>query len=101
MMTQKEKMIQNQLRARDITDSRVLRAMNEVERAVFVPDEVKDQAYRDSPLQIGKGQTIKNWPEAFRPGEQYLAKTYLVGKNRQKSIQGRKNFARALRTHDR
>jgi protein-L-isoaspartate(D-aspartate) O-methyltransferase len=32
--------------------------MAEVDRAIFVPEEVKDLAYKDGPLPIGEGQTI-------------------------------------------
>ncbi len=33
-------------------------AMRAVDRAAFVPENRRDHAYRDSPLQIGEGQTI-------------------------------------------
>jgi protein-L-isoaspartate(D-aspartate) O-methyltransferase len=46
------------LRARGITDARVLDAMRELPRERFVPPEVAGAAYRDSPLDIGLGQTI-------------------------------------------
>ncbi len=48
----------NQLRPRDIRDSRVLAAMEKVERHLFVPEENRKYAYADGPLPIGKGQTI-------------------------------------------
>ncbi len=57
-MNDKERMIQNQLRDRDIYDERVLDAMPAVEREIFVPDEIKDMAYDDTPLPIGRDQTI-------------------------------------------
>jgi protein-L-isoaspartate(D-aspartate) O-methyltransferase len=41
-----------------VTDSRVLAAMLAVPRHAFVPPEVSDQAYDDTPLPIGHGQTI-------------------------------------------
>jgi protein-L-isoaspartate(D-aspartate) O-methyltransferase len=41
-----------------VTDSRVLEAMLAVPRHVFVPAAVSDQAYDDTPLPIGHGQTI-------------------------------------------
>lgn len=53
-----EKMIEDQLLGRDIHDVRVLRAMGEVDRALFVPDELKHLAYEDTPLPIGREQTI-------------------------------------------
>lgn len=46
------------LRARGITDERVLDAMLRVPRAGFVPREVAPDAYQDSPLPIGFEQTI-------------------------------------------
>ena len=36
----------------------VLEAMNRVKRHLFVPPELRDQAYGDYPLPIGGGQTI-------------------------------------------
>lgn len=41
-----------------VTDQRVLEAMERVPRHEFLPPELKDQAYMDSPLPIGMGQTI-------------------------------------------
>lgn len=58
MATTKEEMIEAQLRGRGITDPRVLDAMNEIDRAWFVPAELQEKAYEDGPLPIGKGQTI-------------------------------------------
>jgi protein-L-isoaspartate(D-aspartate) O-methyltransferase len=43
---------------RDITDPEVLRVMGEVRRQEFVPQAYESQAYADSPLPIGMGQTI-------------------------------------------
>ncbi len=57
-MSSIEKMIEEQLLGRDIHDVRVLRAMGEVDRALFVPDELKHLAYEDTPLPIGHEQTI-------------------------------------------
>ncbi len=51
-------MIEHHLRKRDITDVRVLDAMQRVPRHRFVPDKVRDSAYEDRPLPIGRGQTI-------------------------------------------
>ncbi len=44
--------------ARDVTDRRVLAAMEKVPRHEFVPAHLRDQAYEDCPLPIGHGQTI-------------------------------------------
>jgi protein-L-isoaspartate(D-aspartate) O-methyltransferase len=55
---QREQMVATQLAARGIRDARVLAAMREVPREVFVPAELAEFAYRDSPLPIECGQTI-------------------------------------------
>ena len=41
-----------------IRSDRVARAMETVERHLFLPQNMVDQAYLDTPLQIGEGQTI-------------------------------------------
>jgi protein-L-isoaspartate(D-aspartate) O-methyltransferase len=46
------------LRARGVTDARVLESMRAVPRDRFVPRELVAHAYDDSPLPIGQGQTI-------------------------------------------
>jgi protein-L-isoaspartate(D-aspartate) O-methyltransferase len=55
---EREAMVEDQIRARGITNSSVLRAMRKVPRHRFVPDQLVGEAYRDSPLPIGLGQTI-------------------------------------------
>lgn len=57
-MSDKENMIEQQLKGRDIYDEKVLQAMRAVDRKIFVPNDVKDMAYDDTPLPIGRGQTI-------------------------------------------
>jgi protein-L-isoaspartate(D-aspartate) O-methyltransferase len=52
------RMVQEQIAARDINDSRVLQAMTRVPRDRFVPVLYRDAAYEDRPLSIGYGQTI-------------------------------------------
>ncbi len=42
----------------EVPDQRILRAFERVLRKQFVPEESKNLAYEDSPLPIGKGQTI-------------------------------------------
>jgi protein-L-isoaspartate(D-aspartate) O-methyltransferase len=54
----REKMVAEQLRARGITDARVLDAMRLVERDRFIPSELREHAYDDGPLPIGSEQTI-------------------------------------------
>ncbi len=56
--TLRKRMVQEQLEARNISDPRVLTAMNDVPRHHFVPDELRHLAYHDSPLAIGQDQTI-------------------------------------------
>src|ERR671923_1286550 len=51
-------MVERQLRRRGIEDERVLRAMAEVPRERFVPEDQRGSAYRDGALRIGEGQTI-------------------------------------------
>jgi protein-L-isoaspartate(D-aspartate) O-methyltransferase len=51
-------MVQQQLRGRDITDERVLTAMERVPRELFVPLDLRERAYEDAALPIGSGQTI-------------------------------------------
>lgn len=55
---QRNRMIENDLKARDIVDRKVLDAMKTVKRHLFVPESVKPYAYADRPLPIGEGQTI-------------------------------------------
>jgi len=54
----REQMVETQLRGRDITDERVLSAMNAVPRHRFVPDDMQKLAYADGPVRLEKGQTI-------------------------------------------
>ena len=52
------RMVDVQLRARDIRDERVLSAMQTVPRHLFIPESVRGGAYGDFPIPIGHGQTI-------------------------------------------
>lgn len=54
----RERMITEQLVSRGIEDVRVLEAMRQIPRHLFVEDALQDQAYGDFPLPIGCGQTI-------------------------------------------
>ena len=51
-------MVEKQIEARGITDVRVLNAMRQVPRHLFVSEALMDQAYSDFPLPIGEQQTI-------------------------------------------
>jgi protein-L-isoaspartate(D-aspartate) O-methyltransferase len=52
------RMVELQLRRRGISDPRLLAAMATVPRELFVPPELRDQAYADGALPIGHGATI-------------------------------------------
>lgn len=47
-----------EVRSKGVTDARVLRAMESVDRALFVTGHFEDHAYEDTPLPIACGQTI-------------------------------------------
>lgn len=51
-------MVEHSIALRGVHDRRVLSAMLEVPRHFFVPEELAEFAYEDSPLEIGQGQTI-------------------------------------------
>ncbi len=51
-------MVERQLRRRGIHDERVLAAMEEVPRELFLPQEQRRRAYRDGAVRIGEGQTM-------------------------------------------
>jgi protein-L-isoaspartate(D-aspartate) O-methyltransferase len=54
----RQRMVAEQLEARDIADPRVLAAMRKVPRHEFVPAGWRDRAYDDTALPIGDDQTI-------------------------------------------
>lgn len=54
----RRRMVDRQLVPRGITDGRVLDAMRQVPRHLFVPAELSGLAYSDRPLPIADGQTI-------------------------------------------
>ena len=51
-------MVERQLRRRGIHDERVLAAMEEVPRELFLPEGQRRRAYRDGAVRIGEGQTM-------------------------------------------
>lgn len=55
---ERQQMVERQLKARRITDPRVLAAMGDIPREKFVPKDRREEAYGDYPLNIGRGQTI-------------------------------------------
>jgi protein-L-isoaspartate(D-aspartate) O-methyltransferase len=54
----REAMVARQIMARGITDPLVLSAMTRVRRHLYVPLDLRAEAYADHPLPIGSGQTI-------------------------------------------
>lgn len=56
--SERQAMVENQLRRRGINDPRVLEAMLRVPRHEFVPETYRSQAYEDHPIPIGEEQTI-------------------------------------------
>ena len=54
----RRRMVEQQLKARGITDPRVLQAFLTVPRHLFVPAEAQGHAYADHPIPIGGGQTV-------------------------------------------
>ncbi len=55
---ERERMVEEQLIARGVTDPRVLAVMRRVPRHRFVQEALQDRAYGDHPLPIGEEQTI-------------------------------------------
>jgi protein-L-isoaspartate(D-aspartate) O-methyltransferase len=56
--SERREMVEMQLRRRGVLDPRVLRAMSEIPREEFVPQESRVIAYAGDPIAIGYGQTI-------------------------------------------
>lgn len=56
--TERRNMVEYQIKARGVSDKRVLEAMQKVPRHLFVPEKLQNRAYDDEPLPIGHGQTI-------------------------------------------
>ncbi|MBI3323148.1 MAG: protein-L-isoaspartate(D-aspartate) O-methyltransferase, partial [Candidatus Omnitrophica bacterium] len=55
---ERRRMVEEQLEARGISDTRVLQAFLTVPRHEFVSTDLQPEAYADHPLPIGGGQTI-------------------------------------------
>jgi len=55
---ERQKMVEEQIRHRGLQDARVLGAIAEVPRHLFVPAPAREASYDDTPLVIGYGQTI-------------------------------------------
>jgi protein-L-isoaspartate(D-aspartate) O-methyltransferase len=54
----RKRMVERDLKGRDIRDPRVLEIMGRVPRHLFVESSLRSKAYADYPLPIGEGQTI-------------------------------------------
>src|SRR5688572_4650062 len=55
---ERDRMVERQIEGRGVSDPLVLEAMRRVPREVFVPPELEEFAYHDTPLPIDEGQTI-------------------------------------------
>ena len=55
---QRNRMVDEQIAKRGVTDEKVLLAMLKVKRHLFVPKDMQSSAYEDYPLSIGFSQTI-------------------------------------------
>lgn len=51
-------MVEHDIRARGVSDRRVLDVMGKIPRELFVEESMRSRAYGDHPLPIGEGQTI-------------------------------------------
>lgn len=55
---ERRRMVVDQIESRGLANPRILTALREVPRHLFVPASVRARAYEDRPLPIGYGQTI-------------------------------------------
>ncbi|HXI03600.1 MAG TPA: protein-L-isoaspartate(D-aspartate) O-methyltransferase [Candidatus Saccharimonadales bacterium] len=73
----RRKMVERQIAPRGVTDPRVLEAMSEIPREIFVEEALAERAYSDSALPIGQGQTISQpyiaakMTEMLAPGREH------------------------------
>ena len=58
MEQKRDRLVTQQVEARGVRDPLVLAAMKAVRRELFVPKDLRAEAYDDTPLSIGSGQTI-------------------------------------------
>ena len=63
--TQRTNMVESQVRPSDVTDRRILRAMAEVPRELFVPDALRSLAYGDGGVRLAKGGRSLMAPRTF------------------------------------
>ncbi len=85
-------MVDTQIVARGVKDERVLRAMRDVPRHLFVPARSRGSAYRDHPLAIGYGQTISQpyivalMTELLKPKKDHVALEVGTGSGYQAAV---------------
>lgn len=90
----REKMLTNDIKSRGVQDKLTLQAMSTVPRHLFVPQELRSQAYRDGPLPIGYGQTISQpyivafMTEAIQPKPEFKVLEIGTGSGYQAAILG-------------
>jgi protein-L-isoaspartate(D-aspartate) O-methyltransferase len=91
----RHKMVEAQIVARGVKYERVLTAMRDVPRHLFVPERSRGSAYRDHPLAIGYGQTISQpyivalMTELLKPKEDQVALEVGTGSGYQAAVLGR------------
>lgn len=56
--TMRKNMVESQVRPSDVTDRRIMAAMERVAREAFVPAALKDLAYIDDPLELAPGRSL-------------------------------------------
>lgn len=57
---QRKNMVESQIRPSDVTDRRVIRAMQTVPRELFVPEAVRGLAYMDDPVPLAAPGSVRN-----------------------------------------
>jgi len=88
-------MVAHDIKSRGIKDKATLEAMLAVPRHLFVPEELRPQAYRDGPLPIGYGQTISQpyivafMTEVIRPEPSYKVLEIGTGSGYQAAVLSR------------
>ena len=91
----RDEMVASQLQARGIRDERVLAAMGEVSRHLFVPSRQRSRAYDDCAMAIGEGQTISQpymvglMLQMLRTGPETVALEVGAGSGYQAALLGR------------
>lgn len=88
----RELMVREQIAERGVKDPRVLEALRRVPRHLFVPPVLLDEAYSDTPLPIGNGQTISQpyivafMTEQLRPQKDQVALEVGTGSGYQAAV---------------